>query len=148
MTWLKKKSVVVPIDFSESSLRAVEVAREIAAPDAQVHLLYVVQPIYAGEPGVAFGTVSDESRMAHSKKALEERFVPEGAENLSCHTIVGDPAHVVRDLARDVSADLIVMPSHGRSGFKRFFLGSVTEKVLRLAECPVLVLRTEETKET
>jgi nucleotide-binding universal stress UspA family protein len=104
--------------------------------------------MYAAEPGVMFGTVTNETRLAHSKQALEDRFVAKEGENISCHTMVGDPAHVIRDLARDVSAELIVMPSHGRSGFKRFFLGSITEKVLRLAECPVLVLRSGETEET
>jgi nucleotide-binding universal stress UspA family protein len=148
MTWLKKKSVVVPIDFSESSYRAVDVAREFVAPEGQLHLIYVVQPIYAAEPGVVFGAITDESRLAHSQEALEERFVANEGENITRHTMLGDPAHVIRDLAKDVSAELIVIPSHGRSGFKRFFLGSITEKVLRLAECPVLVLRSEETKET
>ena len=53
----------------------------------------------------------------------------------------GDPGLMIADYAADVQADLIVMPSHGYHGVKRLLLGSVAERVLRHANCPVLVLR-------
>ena len=53
----------------------------------------------------------------------------------------GDPGHGITDYAEEVGADVIVMPSHGRTGLRRLLIGSVAERVLRLAHCPVLVLR-------
>ena len=57
------------------------------------------------------------------------------------HVLFGDPGHEIVDLASEIGAELIIMPSHGRRGVKRVLLGSVAERVARLAECPVLVLR-------
>ena len=54
---------------------------------------------------------------------------------------IGDPGHRIADVAAKLGADLIVMPSHGRTGIERMLIGSVAERVLRLAHCPVLVLR-------
>ena len=56
----------------------------------------------------------------------------------------GDPGLLIADYAAEVHADLIVMPSHGYHGVKRLLLGSVAERVLRHANCPVLVLRRPE----
>lgn len=61
--------------------------------------------------------------------------------------LIGNPALKIADLAEQLGTDLIIIPSHGRSGLQRLFLESVTEKVLRLAHCPVLVLRTSESEE-
>ena len=55
--------------------------------------------------------------------------------------LVGDPGTVCADRAASLKAELIVIPSHGRSGVSRLLLGSVTERIVRLAPCPVLVLK-------
>ena len=55
--------------------------------------------------------------------------------------LFGDPGHEITEFAERVKADLIVMPSHGRTGLSRLLIGSVAERVIRLAHCPVLVLR-------
>jgi len=60
--------------------------------------------------------------------------------------LFGDPGHQITDYADQVAAKLIIMPSHGRSGILRVLLGSVTDRVVRLAHCPVLVLRPEKPK--
>jgi nucleotide-binding universal stress UspA family protein len=57
------------------------------------------------------------------------------------HTLTGDPAHKIVELAAALDADLIVMATHGRKGLKHFLMGSVSEKVVRTAGCPVMVLR-------
>jgi nucleotide-binding universal stress UspA family protein len=56
----------------------------------------------------------------------------------------GDPGQRITAYAEEVGADVIVMPSHGRTGLKRLLLGSVAERVLRLAHCPVLVLKSKQ----
>lgn len=141
MTWLPKKSVVVPIDFSNSSLEAVRVALELVESPKHVHLVHVIQPLHVAEPGVLWGTMTDAERMKTAKSSLADRLEKELLSDVMSTVLLGLPAHMISDYAEEIKADLIVIPSHGRSGITRFFLGSVTEKVLRLAECQVLVLR-------
>lgn len=143
MSWLPKHSIVVPIDFSASSINAIRVGLQLTESPSQLHVIHVVQPIHVAEPGMMFGTVDNTSRLAMSKKALTERLEKEGLQEVKGQVVLGNPAHSIADLAAEVKAELIVIPSHGRSGFSRLFLGSVTEKVLRLANCEVLVLRTK-----
>jgi nucleotide-binding universal stress UspA family protein len=144
MSWLPKKSVVVPVDFSKSSLHAIDVALQLVDDPSHLHVIHVTQPIHVAEPGMIWGTVDDETRVKAAKDALEHEIAPEIYEKIDSKVVVGLPAQSIVELAQDVEADLIVIPSHGRSGVKRFLLGSVTEKVLRLSHCATLVLRVGE----
>jgi nucleotide-binding universal stress UspA family protein len=72
---------------------------------------------------------------------LSERLTDakyQGAEKV---VLFGDPGHEIADYSQREQADLIVLPSHGRTGISRMLIGSVAERVVRLAHCPVLVLR-------
>ncbi len=73
---------------------------------------------------------------------LEQFLCQAGIEGrLELHILEGDPGHEIVKLADTLKADLIVMPSHGRTGLAHVLIGSVAERVIRLAHCPVLVLR-------
>ena len=146
MTWLPKKSVVVPIDFSEASFEAVRVALELVQSPSEVHVVHVTQPLHVAEPGMLWGTITDDERMKTATKALTERLIKDDMEGVTSKVLLGPPARIIAEYAEQAHADLIVIPSHGRSGVTRFFLGSVTEKVLRMAHCQVLVLRVPEDK--
>jgi len=141
MTWLPKKSVVVPFDFSEQSARALETALEIVDDINHLHLIHVLPKILVPERDVSWTSISDEARVRHVEQAFREGF----AASLFCksdfHVRIGDPGSEIVKFAEQVGAELIVMPSHGRSGIPRLLIGSVAERVLRLAHCPVLVLR-------
>tara|TARA_R110002096_G_scaffold433381_2_gene651979 strand:- start:21738 stop:22178 length:441 start_codon:yes stop_codon:yes gene_type:complete len=142
MTWLPKKSVVVPIDFSDSSIEAVRVASEFVENPADLHLVHVLQPLHVAEPGMLWGTLTNSERTKTSKVALAARLEKESLpDGVTSTVLVGRPAQMISEYAVEVGADLIVIPSHGRSGLRRFFIGSVTEKVLRMAQCQVLVVR-------
>lgn len=143
MSWLPKQSVLVPFDFSESSLRAIGVAQQLVAKPEDILVLHVVEPLGIAEPGVTWGTVGDADRVEVAAKELDDRLKEAQIEGVVTKVILGNPARSISDIASERKDELIVIPSHGRSGFARFFLGSVTEKVLRLAECEVLVLRSE-----
>lgn len=143
MSWLPKQSVLVPFDFSESSLRAIGVAQQLVAKPEDILVLHVVEPLGIAEPGVTWGTVGDADRVEVAAKELDDRLKEAQIEGVKTKVILGNPARSISDIASERKDELIVIPSHGRSGFARFFLGSVTEKVLRLAECEVLVLRSE-----
>ena len=141
MSWLPKQTVVVPVDFSEPSLAAVDAALELVESPAHVKVIYVLPVLSPAEPGVIWDTLSDESRCEHATQALDEQFSDKKYGGLDLRAVVGDPGHKITEFAEEISADLIVLPSHGRTGLKRILIGSVAERVVRLAHCPVLVLR-------
>lgn len=141
MSWIKQK-VVVPIDFSDDSFAAVDVAREIAASPDQVHLVHVLPDLVPVDPSDdAWQTLNDDSRIKQAHLDLNRRLTDEKYAAMPRKVFIGDPGHLITNFARELDADLIVMPSHGRTGLARMLIGSVAERVLRLAHCPVLILR-------
>lgn len=140
MSWLPKKTVLVPVDFSEHSLAAVETALDCAEGPASLHLVHVLGHLHPAEPGVVFDVASLEDRRARIQALVDERL---GAKVDGCavHLPVGSPGAEIIRVAERIEAELIVMPSHGRTGLARLTLGSVAERVVRHAHCPVLVLR-------
>jgi nucleotide-binding universal stress UspA family protein len=141
MPWLPQKTVVVPVDFSESSADAVKTALQLVARPQDVHVVHILLPLDYMSPGVVFETVSEKSRFESTQKYCAEFLEKHGASGVQTVIDQGDPGLGVTEYAKKVHADLIVIPSHGYHGVKRFVLGSVAERVIRHADCPVLVLR-------
>jgi nucleotide-binding universal stress UspA family protein len=146
MSWLQKKCVVVPIDFSEESIQAVDVAREFVQESSHIHIIHVSRPWDEHEIGGTWGKETEEERIQSIQKKLREELQNKGYEDLQIDIRLGSPASEIINYAEEVDAELIVMPSHGRTGIKHFALGSVAERVVRTAHCPVLVLRHKEQK--
>lgn len=142
---LRMGTILVPLDFSPASMRALEYTIPFAERfEAAIHLLYV-QPAdeLAALPGAsrlmlsyADAIAAMEERLGHIQRKHDVRFWPD-----ICHLSSGRPFEEICNLAREIAADLIVMPTRGYSGLRRMLLGSTTERVLRHAPCPVLVLR-------
>jgi nucleotide-binding universal stress UspA family protein len=141
MTWLANKKVVVPIDFSDPSIAAVQSAAEMVEGVDQLRLIHVLPELSAAEPGVIWQGVTDESRHAAAIKALHKQLNDPKFADVDFTIAFGDAGHKIVDFARDIGAGLIVMSSHGRTGMTRLLLGSVAERVTRLAHCPVMVLK-------
>ena len=141
MNWLPKKNVVVPIDFSEQSMQAVGLALQLTENSSDVHVVHVLPPLMVAEPGVVWDEIDDQSRIKHAKEAITKELSDDKFQGVNLVVKIGDPGHVVADLAKDIFSELIVMPSHGRTGLAHILVGSVTERVVRMAHCPVLVLR-------
>jgi len=141
MSWLPKQTVVVPVDFSDESFAAVEVATHLVEQPSGIHLVHVLQELSPVEPGELWDTVDNESRAEHATKALREQLAARQLPEVAIHTLFGDPGHGIAHFAEKQHADLIVLPSHGRRGVSRLLIGSVAERVVRLSHCPVLVLR-------
>ncbi|MCG6156857.1 universal stress protein [Rubinisphaera margarita] len=141
MTWLPKKSVVVPIDFSEESRPAIETALELVARPEHVHAIHVMFPLDIISPGVAWGVVDEAERETVTKEHTAKYIEEHNFTGVTVLNRVGDPGTEIADYAADINADLIIIPSHGYHGIKRALLGSVAERVIRHAHCPVLVLR-------
>jgi nucleotide-binding universal stress UspA family protein len=139
--------IVVPTDFSDLSQAALPWARRMAEQmQADIHCVYVVEEphIYATLdmgpvpiPSVEELTRSAEKRMANFSSAHLK-----GLGSVTTKVLVGRPAEEVVRYAKEKSASLIIMTTHGYSGVKHVLLGSTTEAVLRHAACPVLSIRT------
>jgi nucleotide-binding universal stress UspA family protein len=137
--------VVVPVDFSAMSLDAIEQARPLVKSAGGLHVVHVLPPMLATEPGVLWGRVDDASRTEHATQALRKAVADKGFADVPVHVRVsasGNAASEIAAFAEELRAQLIVLPSHGRHGLSRLAIGSVAERVVRFAHCPVLVLRT------
>ena len=142
MNWFAKKKVLVPVDFSDKSFAAVDSALELVKSASDITVVYILPDLSPMEPGEIWHTVDPESRMQHAVKALRERLADEKYKGIHFGVAIGDPGHEITKIAEREETELIVLPSHGRTGLKRMLIGSVAERVVRLAHCPVLVLRT------
>ncbi|WP_372720570.1 universal stress protein [Novipirellula sp.] len=158
MSHFDHAKILVPYDFSEFSLPAVETAMKIAGRNENVTVLHVVEPVplygYSADNGIELGGgagwgmpdvgLSEEIDAGHQQRALEmlkAEFDDAAHRGLNYETVVNEPAHGITDFAEANGFDLIVLPSHGRTGVTRLLIGSTAERVVRLAHCPVLVLR-------
>jgi len=141
MTWLPRRIVVVPIDFSDDSFGALAPASELAEDPTHLHAIHVLPVLEPTEPGIIWHTIDDETRSKHAEDALRKQLDQRGHEGIGTAIRFGDPGHQIAEYADHVGAGLIVVPSHGRNPLKRLLIGSVTDRIVRLAHCPVLVLK-------
>lgn len=137
-------TALVPVDFSERSPAALRAAAGLVGAEGVVHAVHVLRPLIPNEPGVIWGTVDDESRIAHATEALSELLAKHGLDGARAHVRVasGNPAYGVGQVAEDLAVDVIVVPAAGKSGLAA--LGSVAERIVRVARRPVLVLHDKE----
>jgi nucleotide-binding universal stress UspA family protein len=141
MSWLPKSNVVVPVDFSVQSLEAIQTALELAQSPANVHVVHVVIPLTTITVGEAWAVEDVGSRLSAARDYLAGYLKQHEIGGITSAVREGDPGLQIAEYAQSIKADLVVMPSHGRHGVQRLLLGSVTERVLRHVECPILVLR-------
>jgi nucleotide-binding universal stress UspA family protein len=143
----KLQRILVPVDFSETSKRALEYAHFFANRfDAKLDVLHVWRPSeYAGDEMVVLTRSEPELTLStflrnHADQQLSAflQDVPHSKQLL----LSGDPAQVIANTAREGAYDLVIMGTHGRTGLSHLMMGSVAEKVVRLAPCPVLTWRT------
>lgn len=141
-SFLFDKTVLLPYDFSDPSATAIDEALAMVDDSTRIHVLHVLVPLSAVsiEPGVIIDVGGDNSRREAARNTMEERL-SDKSRDIEFSARLGDPGTEIVAYANDIQADMIIMPSHGRTGLNRLLLGSVAERVLRLADCPVLVLR-------
>ena len=136
--------ILCPVDFSETSRHAIEHAGAIAGwYGARLNVLHVYSPIFMPVPGLPAPTnrVPDvERQRVHDEAEAFVRASGIADVDLDVCVAIGQPVAVVLERAATLATDLIVMGTHGASGFEHLILGSVAEKVLRRAPCPVLTV--------
>ena len=142
---LRWRRILVPIDFSKTSLRALEVAVPLARDHgARLFLLSVIEPAAyaAGMEGVVIA--APETTLLADAKAnlprIAERFVP---PSVKVTTLVGRGRSydVITRVAQEKDIGLIALATRGRTGMDRVLMGSTAERVVRHAHCPVYVVR-------
>lgn len=144
------KTLVVPTDFSDESLKALSYARALLNYfPATAHLVYVhdvdfayaVPALMSNSPLIATEVVERRYRKDLAKLAKQFDLSELRAQQ---HVRIGRAYRDISELASKVGAQLIVIATHGRTGLRRLMLGSTAERVVRHAPCPVLVVRERE----
>jgi universal stress protein A len=140
---MKLQHILVPIDFSSTSHQALNFAIPLAEKfGARISLLHVIEPIiYPQEVGpIAVSEVRLAETALKELTILAKKTVPADRLN-KVLTRTGLPYREITDAAQQLKADLIVLTTHGHTGFTRVLLGSTAERIVRHARCPVLTVR-------
>ena len=143
------RNILVPVDFSTISVRTIETAKRLAHGfGASIHLAHVHHWQYPGDfmgPLIPVGKVRVSFEQHRRQRLTEELKMVAQASGLSAaltHLQEGPSAfHEICRLAQEISADLIIMPTHGYTGLRHVLLGSTAERVVQHSPCPVFVLR-------
>ncbi len=140
------KKILIPIDFSEYSLKALDYAIDFALlANAEISLVHVIEPyIYPsdftlGEVVPSFESKIEENSIKELEKLAKERI----GEKIPYKFLIktGRPFLEIINTAKEIDSDLIIIATHGRTGVEHLLFGSTAEKVVRKAPCPVLSLR-------
>lgn len=146
----KIEKILVPLDFSPASVKALDYAVWLAKQfRAAIHLVHVHPPDEASSaPGAGhllFQSAEAIERLNEELTGIHQKHVPTFRPE-NCHIRGGQPYQQIVLLAREIDADLIVLATRGHSGLKHLLLGSTAERVVRNAPCPVLVARKQKQK--
>ena len=148
------KKILCPTDFSEPSYEALKIANELALHfSSELFVVHVVAPVplFPAAPTVpvTFNVPEYQQELEmSSRKMLEEMANKYISEKIWVRTlsVVGEAPSQIVKIADEEKVDLIVIATHGQTGWRRFVFGSVTEKVVRLASPPVLTIRAPQTE--
>ena len=134
VAWMIDRLVVVPLDMSEFSLKALATARDLVSDVTNIRILHVL-------PSMERPTLTSENREEQTRAAMSAFIQEHGFPKMDITILSGDPVKQIVFFAEKCAAGLIVMPSHGRGMLTEMLLGSTTYSVVRHAHCPVLVLK-------
>ena len=147
--------IVCPTDFSEPSYEALKTGVEMADHfSSELILVHVVTPIpfipIHDDPSSFNLPLYEKEMEASAQKSLNEVFKEKIPSSVNGRTMVmqGDPATQIVRLADNEHAEMIIIATHGLTGLRKFMFGSVTEKVIRFANCPVLSIRVSASEDT
>jgi len=149
---IKLQKILVPTDFSDYSRLSLQYGLSFCKEyEAQMILLHVIEDPFYPSTGASFGFDMDDFFRKMEKEAqdrLSEMVPPELEKVTRIERVVtrGTPFLEIIRISREQEVDMIVLATHGRTGLAHVLMGSVTEKVVRKAPCPVLVVRAAQHK--
>ena len=132
--WMTDRIVVVPLDMSEFSIKALETASNLVNNIADVRIVHVL-------PTIDRSSFNYEHRNDQTRAAMSAFIQEHGYPKMDITIREGEPVKQIIQFAEECDAGLIVMPSHGRGMLTEMLLGSTTYSVVRRANCPVLILK-------
>lgn len=137
------ESILVPIDFSDLSWRALEAALSVAPAD-KVHIVHIL-PVAGGLSWAVGGASGDAARIEGARQRLQRELSERRLPALECpiHIRAGAPGPEICELADQLGSELVIIGSHGRGGLEKLILGSVAHDVVRNAARSVLLIRTD-----
>lgn len=144
------KTILVPVDFSEFSTKALDYAVAFARQfRGTITLLHVVEPMVYPENYMTIPAASDDInnsllKAADEKLAAQRQQLHGDSVKVKAMTRLGRPYVEIAAVAKEIEADLIILTTHGHTGLKHVLLGSTAERVVRHAPCPVLTVRNPE----
>jgi len=142
--WSETRRILVPVDFSDSARPIVDCAVDMARGlGAEVFLIHVLEQAVPAGSGAAESKAVAAERTASEKSLGELAAAADPSKQVKIHgkVVAGPPSREIVREAVDGKADLIVIGTHGRTGLRHVFLGSVAEDVVRSSPCPVYTLR-------
>ncbi|NMW20635.1 MAG: universal stress protein [Chlorobiaceae bacterium] len=143
----KIHTILCPVDFSDASRKAIRYTEEFAGNlSASVYLLNVVEPRPMAVD-VSLNYVPFEADLEKAAKddmeVILEEFHRKGFK-AEYGVVIGNPADSILEKIEELNINLVIMGSHGKKGLSRLIMGSVAETVVRKANCPVLIVKSEE----
>ncbi len=150
--------ILCPLDFSRSSLKALEAAKEIALQfGAKIDLVHVIPPVPVSDSGIGYNApnisfnvslyLSELEESTHySLEKVVENNLSDIQSGVTKNVLRGQEADKIVQFASESDSDLIVISTHGKTGLKRLLLGSVAEGIIRHAPAPVLCIRISESE--
>jgi len=149
---VRPKRILWPTDFSELAAKALDYARDLREVfGAELHVVHVCEPLIIPPPD--FPSLSEETlNLAHTKvlesastqlRRAVDQFSKEDS-SVKCVILSGNPWVEICNYAKSFGVDLIVIATHGLTGLKHILMGSVAERVVQHATCPVLVVKSVE----
>ncbi len=139
---LPLKKILYPTDFSDASYEALKVANEVAVDhSAELCVVHITPPVPVAAAATGYSAIAEMERS--EEISLQELIKERIPKELHVQQIVtvGEAADEIIQIAERERVDLIVIGTHGQTGWRHVVFGSVAEKVVRFAPCPVLTIR-------
>jgi nucleotide-binding universal stress UspA family protein len=144
------QGVMVPVDFSKESILAAKFGASLAEEyKTKLYVLHVMEPVHPSLRGYIVDFEQFQQRMIAQAKEDLENVIPKAVKDripVEFILEIGHPSYVIVEKAKELGVDVLVIATHGRTGLSHVLLGSVAEKVIRHAPCPVFVIRNPKDK--
>jgi nucleotide-binding universal stress UspA family protein len=146
---MKISKILVPTDFSTGAQEALDYGVDLfAGGGVEIVVLHVIEPLYYATPADLYGAsanlsmlLDEQTRVAKEQLAQLARRLEKRRLRIRTVLQTGSPYQLILETADKLKVDLIVMATHGRTGLSHLLMGSVAEKIVRAARCPVLTVR-------
>ncbi|MEL6440400.1 MAG: universal stress protein [Cyanobacteria bacterium J06621_8] len=141
MSLFSQDRVLVPIDFSEGASLILQETLKFVAKPTNLYVVHALPPLSPLEPGIVWNEINNETRKQKVEQTFRTKFNTPEYEQVNFTVLFGKTSQLIVKYAQEQNIELIVMPAHGHDDDYPMLLGSVTERVVRCAHCPVYVWR-------